>query len=403
MKLSLSGTGRALACPPSTVLPHSQRMTAESTLGNVVHDYLCRVSTLGAQEALALVPEEHRGACAAVDLSQLPACEPDAYASEVAFAYDVAADTARELGRGLGRKYEGLSATEVPGTADVVGLTRDAVLVFDYKTGWQPLPPAGLNPQLRAYALAAARAYGRTRAVVAIIRVHEGGAWWDRAELDELDLEATAAELRELAARAAEEEARLAASQAVRVTEGAHCRWCPAYAYCPAKARLAAALATPEAFEAALPALTLDNAPAVLERLEAAEAVLARVREAVEGFAKQQPIPLAGGEVFGPVPVPRETLDAVASAAILAEAFDAEVAQDAVRAEPSLTKARLTDALRRYMARHPGEGLRISKLEAAALERLRVAGAARVTFSHPVRRHKPKPPALPAEASASAA
>ncbi|NTX08960.1 DUF2800 domain-containing protein [Myxococcus sp. CA040A] len=386
MKLSMSGMERADACPPSLVLPHTRKVTQASTLGHTVHEYLCHVSVLGVPEALARVPEEFRPACESIDLSRLPACEPEAYAAEVAFLYDVREDTARELGRGMGRAYPPHEAWQVPGTADVVGLTADSVIIIDYKTGWAPVAPAASNVQLAAYALAAARAYNRTRATVAICRLHDGDVWWDKADLDELDLEAAAARFRDVLVRADEESASVAAGNAPRTVEGAHCQFCPAFASCPAKANLARALGGGEPLT--LAPLTLETFPSVLERLEAAEEVLGRVRANLEDFARATPVPLPSGEVYGPVTVTRETLDAQRAAILLTERFGADVARHAVRTEATCTKADLNEALRSWMREHPGH--RLTKLVAEVLDGLRKAGGVAVRRTHPVKRHTPQ-------------
>lgn len=404
MRLSLSGLERALACPPSTVLPQVGSVTPDATRGHALHDFVAEVATgVVPYAALQKLPEELHPAAAAIDFTHVPG-GVTGYAAEVAFLYDVRADTARELGRGLGRKYPAHAGHEVPGTADLVGLTEDAVVVWDWKFGWGCVTKAAQNRQLAGYALAAARAYGRRRAFVGLLRQPEGASpWFDWAELDELDLDATAAELRGLLADAEREAGKLAAGEALRTTVGPHCRYCPALRVCPAQATLAVALANPSAWQQGLPLeLTLETAALALERIRAARAVLDKVEESIDALARQTPIPLGDGEVYGPRPHPTERLDAVNGALVLAKAFDDATARAAVKQTPTLTKESLKAALAGWRERHPEDARKPAALQKAALEALRLGGAATTTYTHPVVRHRPKPEALPAAAAAPA-
>lgn len=405
IKLTYSGFERAKACIPSVLLPHVGSIRADSTAGTVKHRFLERVPAVGRDAALAEVPEEFREACAVIDLSPLPASKPGQYAPEVAFAYDLATDTARELGRGIDRKYReaGLRDGEIPGTLDSVGIDDDTVLVLDFKSGWGGhVQRAAENDQLRIGALAAARAYGKSRARVAIAHIpDDGDPWLDWAELDEMDLEAVAAEVRGLVARAAEEADRMGLAETPRTVEGEHCRWCPAFPHCPAKMTLVRQLATesPEPFN--VPELTAETAPKMVERLLAAEEVLERVRSTLETYARQQPVRLANGKVFGPVALPRESIDPAKGSVVLTERFGADVAIAACETETSMTKALLKRGLRRWVDRTPGA--KISHAEKAALEAMRQAGAIRVTTTSPVKVYQPhEEPPPPTEKHAPA-
>lgn len=388
MKLSGSSLGRAVACPPSALLPHVDVILEAGTRGTVIHEYLASVPVLGREAALENVPEDYQSAAQAVRVDVLPVKDPGAWSAELAFAYDPATDTARELGRGLSRRYAGhIRAGEIPGTADVVGLTEDAVVVLDWKTGRLARKERAADSyQLRFYALAAARAFKRSKAIVALVHIDEDGEpWWDMAELDALDLDATAAEIRMLLARLDDEASAMALGETPRLVEGSHCKYCPALPHCPAKAKLAVALGTGMVD---LPTITAENAPHVLEALELAESLLKHIRESVKEYARLQPIALANGEVFGPVESRTETIDPVKGAAVLAARFGAEVGQDAVEQTPKLTKTRLGIVLREWMKANPGH--RIKALETEALGLLRAGGAVSVAVSEQVKRHRPK-------------
>ena len=385
--ISGSTLGRVLLCPASAVLPQVGVDLEAGHRGTAIHEYLASVPVLGREVALEQVLPEYRAACEAIDLERLPVADSEAWAAEVAWAYDPEADTARELGRGLGRAYGDLRPGEIPGTADVVAVTPESVVVLDYKTGRMARRGrAADSMQLRLYALAAARAYGREHAIVALVHIDEdGGAWWDRAELDALDLDGLAAELRGLQGSVAAEAEHISAGGIARTVEGEHCRHCPALPHCPSRTRLAAVLAT--GAEDAAPALTAETAPLVLERLEAIESVAKRVRESLELYARQQPVTLPSGEVFGPVALERETIDPARGALVLAQTFSERVALDAIESKQTMTKTRLKAALKHHAAE---SGEKIGALEKRALEAIRAAGAITTTTTHPVRRHKPR-------------
>jgi hypothetical protein len=172
---------RAMRCRASLTLPRIDSQGPEAVLGSAKHEW----ATAGK------LPEdpELREACEAMDLSSLAIRRED-FATEVAFAYDLEQDTAEEVGRHIGRAYPKRPGTVMFGTADFVGLTEDAVIVPDLKTGrgWLPKPIEAM--QLRFLALAAARAYGRNLARVGWL--HPWDATWHWEELDAFELEATA-------------------------------------------------------------------------------------------------------------------------------------------------------------------------------------------------------------------
>lgn len=385
-RISGSALERILLCPPSALLPQVGVELEAGRRGTAIHEYLASVPVLGRDVALEQVSPEYRDVCASVDLERLP-MDPDAWTAEVGLAYDPDEDAARELGRGLNRNYSGLRGGEIPGTADIIGLSPESVVVLDVKTGRIARKSrASESQQLRFYALAAARAYGRTSATIGLIHVLEdGGVWWDTAELDALDLDEVASDLRTLLTELAVEQARMDAGEVPRTVEGSHCTYCPALPHCPSRMKLAATLATGS--EDASPVLTLETAPLVLERLEAIESVAKRVRESLELYARQQPIPLPSGEVFGPVPLERESIDPAKGALVLAQAFSERVALDSIESKQTITKTRLKAALKHHAHE---TGAKVSQLERQALEALRSGGAIQTTTTHPVRRHKPR-------------
>lgn len=310
-----SGLERLLACDGPAYLRHIESTSDDADRGRAIHAFLESASASGRDVALGLSPESLRPALEALDLTKLPV-DPARFAAEVAFALDVKTGEARELGRGIGRRYE-VTGTEVAGTADVIALLEDdGVFVADFKSGWSKRAPARENAQLRFYALAAARAYGRSRAVVQIIRIMEDGATWtDEAELDAFDLDAFDFEIRTLGQRILR--LRDGAEEA-RIAEGAHCKWCPSFSVCPAKQALlrSAALAAPAPEE-----LTPEVASKAYERIRLFRAALDKAEEILRDYARAHPIPLADGFVYGVRQDSTKTLDGHVAMLALREAI----------------------------------------------------------------------------------
>lgn len=406
MKLSGSGLDRADHCPASVVFPQTRTTTPYSSRGTVLHEFLMRVPKLGRDAALAMVPEEYRGGCERLQLDGLP-LDADAYAAEVAYAYNITAGIARELGRGINRDYSQLQEGEIPGTEDVVGLTDDSVIIIDWKSGWADLGPVRENWQLRFGALAACRTYGKERAVVAIIRLMEDGEWYvKRAELDEIDLDATEHALRGIRGRIAQETLAFAQGATLETSEGPWCRYCPAFNVCPSKMGLVRQVLT-EAERAnvlertepgLLPVvLNAENAQAVYRRLEAAEAVVSRMWGVVKDYARVTPIDLGNGQVYGEKKHPEDKIDAEKALPLLVGRFGPS-AEAAVEVKKTITKEALKDLIRPAIdgkKNAKGKRLTIKEVFETTWTELEQAGAARTTYSPRLMEHRPKVAELP--------
>lgn len=388
--LTFSGTARAEACPPSEILPHVATLGNEaSSYGTVVHAYLEDVRNLGRDPALARAPPEHRAAMEAINLQDLPV-NPDQYLAEAAFSYDWTNDSARYLGSGMARNYSAVDpAREIPGTLDTVGLLPDAVIVLDYKTGWQRLPPAKQSWQLRLGALSAARHYARRRAIVGYIRINEAGEpYWDRAELDEFDLDATAVAIADLIARVAD--TRNLPRDEWPFTTGPHCQYCPATPFCPVRGALLHAAGSGGPL---LPQQLMSNemTPAMMvdvwNRLGLATQTINKAWEDFKAVARVVPFTLPDGRIYGPRQKKTEVIDPAKGSTILAEAFSVQVALDALNLKKEITKKRLSQALAAYAKGK--ENLKITRLKVSALELLREGGAMRLTTKETVDAHKP--------------
>lgn len=377
----------ALLCPGSFALPHSEYVGKWSTRGRVIHAFLADVPLLGRAAALAKVPKEFKVDCEVIDLSVLPACQPEAYASEVTLAYNVDTGEAREVGRNLTREqaYATARPGEMLGTMDVVGLTDDAVIVPDYKTGHHRYGPAKEIRQLRAYALLATRAYGKRRAVSGIISIREDGtSYYDKCELDEFDLACVEVEIHELVTLVRAEQARVAAGGTPKTVEGDHCARCPAISFCPSKMRLVRQFAAaPQELEDLVVGATEEQLGEAWQRADALEKVVERVKEAIRHRAEQRPIPLPSGKVIGPVPTEKLLLDQAAAA--LSEMFGPFVAAAATESESRISKTSVERALRDHVQQ---PGVTLKALMKKALDAIREAGGVQIEMT--VKPHKPK-------------
>lgn len=376
-------------CVGSAALPQIDRPSRDSKAGNVKHDFFFHALTLGREAALEKAPEAMRAALATIDLSKLPAGQPGAWAGEVALVYDVAADTAREIGRNIGRAYGALEEWEIPGSLDVEGLADDpdVVVVVDYKTGPQQPDPAPVNAQLHLQCLASCRARGRGRAVGMIAWVPD---WLPEneapivtvVELDEMAIDEVAKEVRGVHARAKAARAAFQRNPAdlPRLCESDRCGYCGAFTYCPAKARLAKLIAVaPEeiAFDAV--GLTDAEAGAAWAKVDAVLELATRIKESLRQRAIYRgPLPLPSGKVLAALRGTEDQLDAKITADVVARLHGADVARAAMKLEAS--KTRLAEALRPIVEGRLGEWERAKadlEADAAALEAKELAAGAK--------------------------
>jgi CRISPR/Cas system-associated exonuclease Cas4 (RecB family) len=385
---------RIAICPASAAYPQIDSIGSKwTTRGNVLHAFLAAVPSIGRDAALAAVHKDFRAACEVINLDRLRMVDPQSFASEEAYAYNVATGRSRVLGRGINRRYEGLGEDEIPGTTDVVGLTDDAAVVWDYKTGWHRYGPATTLRQLRTYALMAARAYGKQSARVGIVYVPESGEpRFDGGDLDAVELALIEEELRELAASVRHARAQVARGVMPKTVEGDHCRNCPAFQVCPAKMALVRQMAAaPESLEQLIENATDAQLAEAWKRAIAAEKVIERVKDVVKKRARETPLDLGDGYVLGLVK--EDALDLDTSIAVLSVLHGIEVAQAAIEQEHRITKAGIERALRALVLK-PGK--KITHLKRDAIEAIRAAGGVGIRAS--VERYRPKPEELAAPA-----
>lgn len=330
--------------------------------GQWKHSFLARIREVGAEAALAEVPPEHRDACAALPIDELPVN----LMAEVALAYDVATGKARVVGSNLGRDYGALAPMELAGSADVIGITDDRLFVLDWKSLGNRRR-ASDSIQLRFLALAAARAYNRDAVTVEIVKLGDGGeVYRSRHDYDSLDLDVFAEELRAWF---------VAAKTDQTPVEGSWCSYCPSWQNCEAKTsllRLAASgqdIAAP--FMSGLSRATVGSAFVLAENLRSlARELDKRVAAAVDEL--------------GPCETPRGTLlqrslvegnevlegDAVWSA--MARRYGQPIADQAVKR--SATKVSIKAALK-------AAGAKVTQAEREVLDEVRQAGGSKRTTS----------------------
>lgn len=149
------------------------------------------------------------------------------WCAERAFVYDPTKDEAREIPRATHRDYSSAGPGEtVAGTADIVAIDGDAVLVFDWKTSSDGAPGVDAREQLEWLALMACRAWGFDAARIVTPKVTEFGV--EAIEGEPLDMFGLAA----VAERIAADVARIPSAEPV---PGEHCkgRYCKALPVCP--------------------------------------------------------------------------------------------------------------------------------------------------------------------------
>ena len=373
-RVSGSTYERTIHCPASAALPQSPRDEPgePAERGIAIHEFLENVSLDGRTEALALVPEKYRDACEAIDTDHLPT-QLD---HEVSFAYDWAAGEARELGRGLNRNYGPLGPTEIALTVDVFGVSQDLrCYVGDYKSGWGDVTAAQENPQIRLGMLAACRHYGRDGGVVEILRVREGSIWRDTAELDVFDL--AEEEERCKATMEQVEMWQLAREQGATpdTNPGGHCRYCRSFSACPSQKALALELQDGsmalEVEASWAGGLTPTHAPEAYRKYLQAKALVSRMKDILFAYAKEHPIDLGDGKVFGEKQTRgNEKLDGGTAYAQIIRLYGHAIAEQATK--KTTTKAAIRGALRGVADEDS-----LAERERKALQAIRDAGGSK--------------------------
>lgn len=361
--ITASSLSRLLNCPGSAVLPRAENASVWADAGTSEHaDLAEQLSTGDLPDYIArVVPAGSR--------------------SEVALAFDVSTGIGRVLGENLGRSYGELAPFEICGSCDVVGVDGNAVVVVDYKTGFVDVEPAATNPQLAFYALAAARALGKQRAIVRI--VYTKRQWINEAELDALDMAAFGNQLKSLHRRVALSQATKFEGTPVSTREGSWCRHCASRPYCGSKNALLVQIATQGLAAIGDSVMTPDRAAAAYEQLVRIEQLVKDAKARLHTFVVEQgPINLGNGKAYGRYQREgNKALDGVLAVRAIREVVGESAKEfEAMAIEQSTSQAALERAAKRFA---PPRGAQ--KLKKAILDRIEeLGGVSRRGDSFPI-------------------
>jgi len=276
--MTFSQLPRLMACLASGVLPHAKLASIYAEAGREEHVELSNLDALP-DRLRALIPPGAR--------------------SEVKLAWDAATDQGRIIGEGADRGYGELAPFEIAGSADVIADDGDEVFVLDWKTGRSLVDPAARNWQLWGLALAAARALGRTEARVMLVYPNRGDEV-DEHQIDALELDAFGRRVAQLFPGVIELQRQFRKGQALSVSEGTWCKYCPAKAHCPAKIGMLLQLAGGASPDIVDNTLTPARALHAYQSLVRAEDLVKQARERLDKFVDEQgPIDLGNGRAYG--------------------------------------------------------------------------------------------------------
>jgi hypothetical protein len=219
------------------------------------------------------------------------------WVAERAFAYDPSADAARELPRLEHRDYSACTPDEtVAGTADIVAIDGDVVVIYDWKSTVDGAPEVDATAQLEWLALFAARAWGYDAARIVTLKVTEDGVF--PSEPIELDLFALAAIAERIAAD-------VAAIPSAEPVPGDWCkgRYCKAISVCPETSRaMAPALVPATALLKRYPFTTAIESPdhlqALMQMRAMVDAASEAVKEAIKSYVGDREIQCSDGTVI---------------------------------------------------------------------------------------------------------
>lgn len=293
---------------------------------------------------------------------------------EVAFAWDVASNTARRLPKRDHRDYSDCAWTEIPMTVDalIIGDGRSEVQaeVLDLKTSYEDIS-AEEHAQLEANALAVASVLGVDEVVVTIANVSADGVRTNSARVGGFDFDAIAGRL----ARMVE------AIPVAQPKPGSHCAamWCPALGTCEATRVTAESLVRARPDLSAVLARGIqshEEAYAIKAALKPAAAFLREMEQMAIAWAEEHGgIRTPDGGLLKRVPQTKRTIDA--SNRVLRAKMVQMFGDDAAAAIKTKETVSL-DAVRRLAkAKAPRGGK--ARAEAEAIEALEATGGVRMS------------------------
>jgi len=305
--------------------------------------------------------------------------------TEKPYAYDVASGLSRVLPSEGERDYSKATATEVPGTVDVVVVAAadGLVITIDLKTGKPPKTLREYREQVEHNALCAADVAGVSRAIVMIAHITPAGVEVDVAHLGPLELAEVAESLATTVASVPTAEPR----------PGPWCfeKWCPALTVCPVAQWPLAMVPSVRRLPLVGEVRSDEDAAALIDALPRFEAWAKERRQAVKRYVKERgEVQLPGGLVYALTPSQRETVRLDVKGAIEAlRSVLKEHTDEALTIKAS--KESIERAAKVMAAGKRGEVGRIKK---EAVEALRKAGALKVSTYDD---YEVREPALPAK------
>jgi len=320
--ISASGAVRVIRCAASAILPQVHSSNPHSERGTSLHEFVRAVLTgTPVERALATIEPEHRATAEHIQWSKIGR-DLSEVRSEVSYAVDVRARSARTLGLNIQRAYHKFNVTEdeIAGSDDVEGTRLDDVPVIgDLKFGYQRVAPCSENAQMMTYVLARALITGAPEVEGRIWYVApDGSVWTDSHTFDTFELDGFADELEDAfdEVRAAKR-VYLAGGQ-LSVSTGDWCRNCDSLSACPAYNRLARSmLGDMTELEARIDGLTLEEGGAAWRKAEQVDTILKRVWAALEAKARQEPLPLGEGKCVREITYPQSRFDREAALLML--------------------------------------------------------------------------------------
>lgn len=428
MKITGSRVHRVWKCPASAVLRQFADLDEERNApargkGKAIHTFLQHVGRSEPAALIANAEPAYAALFSALDIADLPV----GLAAEVSYAWNWRTGSARELGRDLSLRVDGGVDydhpliqppidwdSEIPCTLDVVGVAMFGShgadpgrrgYVGDYKSGHAKYPPPDMFGQTLLGACCVASVHGCDDVVVELLHIHDdGGHHRVRRTVNAFDLEAFAAELYEAMERAQTAEFEgwpNAYEDAPQPREGLWCDYCPVYRGCPAK--LALVRSMPEKLvqlgvrraepggqlEIDPQALTVSNAAAAWQTIEAIEDVLGRAKAELCKLAWHESIPLADGRVLGRLVTEKRKVNGKLAAELLEKRYGR--AERDLRVEVSVTLSALKQAVVAHI--QPGQKIETRKGDGVLdrlLDALENEGGLTTTISEAVRSHVPK-------------
>lgn len=297
-----SSLERAERCPSSFTFAQVIATSEDAERGTSIHLFSARVlGGMSKDDALALVADkEIRATCAGLDLHAMVG-DLDKVRAEVAYVFDVEKRIVRELGVGLDRAYGELADTELAGTCDAEGMRFSGIAVTgDLKSGFANDDEPETSRQSHFHAVVRRKLLDVDFVEARIWRAGQSGKvktfehTFDGFALDGLEDELVG--IHRGVVRAHE---RMQAGEAMQVSPGSWCRYCPSKPVCPAFAGLAREMLPDLERVGGMIAGVMKMSPAeqfeIYARAQAAQKLLDEIMPGLKTIAKHSPFRSADG------------------------------------------------------------------------------------------------------------